>query len=271
MIFYSTRSCYRTCFEDGACKAFEAHSSPQTLHVLVNGSGYTFQHVASPQYGEGNYRKCTNCRYSIECDEGQNLAYTVDAFDLEDEVSCSHGEECVDWVEITFPHLNLKKRFCGRGEFGESRVVGHNKILFEFASNRRVEDLGFLYTIRCLDSNLEHGASIAEYCNKPLGSQPPIIRPEGLDYDPTTAPVQTVVGKKSVLVFRDDLISVFEGKQRLYKTKGIERLDVESDLSKVTKINYPGPNRKVFSGYGILAINDGRAYYFQTGANPIVS
>ena len=82
----------------------------------------------------------------------------------------------MDWVEITFPHLNLKKRFCGRGEFGESRVVGHNKILFEFASNRRVEDLGFLYTIRCLDSNLEHGASIAEYCNKPLGSQPPIIR-----------------------------------------------------------------------------------------------
>ena len=72
-----------------------------------------------------------------------------------------------------------------------------------------------------------------------------------MDYDPTTAPVQTVVGKKSVLVFRDDLISVFEGKQRLYKTKGIERLDVESDLSKVTKINYPGPNRKVFSGYGI--------------------
>ena len=62
MIFYSTHSCYRTCFEDGACKAFEVHSSPQTLHVLVNGSGYTFQHVASPQYGEGNYRKSTNCR-----------------------------------------------------------------------------------------------------------------------------------------------------------------------------------------------------------------
>ena len=62
MIFYSTRSCYRTCFEDGVCKAFDPHSSPQTLHVLVNGSGYTFQHVASPRYGEGNYRKSTNCR-----------------------------------------------------------------------------------------------------------------------------------------------------------------------------------------------------------------
>ena len=101
------------------------------------------------------------CRYSIECEEGQKVAYSVDAFNLENEVECS-GEECVDWVEITFHHLNVKERFCGRGEFGQSKVVGHNKLSFEFASNRHIQDLGFLYTVRCLDSNVDDGAAIAE-------------------------------------------------------------------------------------------------------------
>lgn len=117
-----------------------------------------------------------------------------------------------------------------------------------------------------------------------------LLQPSGLDYNPTTAPDRIVVDKRSVLVFEDNTITVYEGEQIIKSIKGIERLDVENSISNVTKIHYPSQESRLFYGYGtiqnyymgqeiciflvmpgVLAENENRAYYFQTGADPIVN
>lgn len=76
-------------------------------------------------------------------------------------------------MEVTFHHLSVKERFCGRGEVNEARVVGHNKISFEFASNRRTQDAGFLYFVRCIDDD---SIALTQSCSKPIGSEPQMIQ-----------------------------------------------------------------------------------------------
>ena len=112
-------------------------------------------------------------RYSVECDPGQILSYSVHSFDLENRVNCSSGEECVDWVEVTYHHLGQKERFCGARELGQLHLVGHNKISFEFVSNRRTEAGGFLYFVQCFDEDItDQDTAVTESCSKPPGSQP---------------------------------------------------------------------------------------------------
>ena len=74
--FCSTRTCYRTCFEDGVCKSFVTDVNEQPLKVDVQHANFTVRRIFSPRYNKKNkndYRKSTNCRYvhlySL-CDDG---------------------------------------------------------------------------------------------------------------------------------------------------------------------------------------------------------
>ena len=95
------------------------------------------------------------------------------SFDLEEKGTCDTSEECLDWVEITYHHLNEKARFCGSGQLGEVHIVGHNKITFDFASNRRGESAGFLYFVRCFNESISDTTAESESCTKPHTSLPP--------------------------------------------------------------------------------------------------
>ena len=88
----------------------------------------------------------------------------MDKFDLEDETYCSNEDEdvCVDFVEVSFGDHHSGVKYCGNGELGETRVIGHDEITFEFVSNRRKQTEGFSYTVRCYNSNIEQQVSSSD-------------------------------------------------------------------------------------------------------------
>ena len=63
--FYSTRTCYRTCFEDGVCKSFVTGVNEQPLKIDIQHDSFTVQRIFSPRYNRSDYRKSTNCRYTF--------------------------------------------------------------------------------------------------------------------------------------------------------------------------------------------------------------
>ena len=97
-------------------------------------------------------------RYSVQCNPGQILSYSVHAFDLEGKGICFGNHVCVDWVEITYNSLRTRERFCGSGEVNEVHVDGLNEITLEFSTNRQTEDRGFLYYIQCVDPGFDYNA-----------------------------------------------------------------------------------------------------------------
>ena len=97
-------------------------------------------------------------RYSVKCEPGQLLSYSVHEFNLEPKSTCSNQLQCIDYVEIRFRNLETKPRFCGSGEVGEVHVDGSNEMTFEFASNRRTEKGGFLYFVTCTDPGFDQNA-----------------------------------------------------------------------------------------------------------------
>ena len=59
----STRTCYRTCFEDSLCKSHVSVVNEQRIRKLSHDlSQYSTQRIFSPRYGKKNYRQSTNCR-----------------------------------------------------------------------------------------------------------------------------------------------------------------------------------------------------------------
>ena len=97
-------------------------------------------------------------RYSVKCEPGQLLSYSVHEFNLEPKSTCSNQPQCIDYVEIRFRNLKAKPRFCGSGEVGEVHVDGSNEMTFEFASNRQTEKGGFLYFVTCTDPGFDQNA-----------------------------------------------------------------------------------------------------------------
>ena len=98
------------------------------------------------------------CRYAVKCNPGQLLSYSVHSFDLEEKGTCSHHQQCLDWVEIVYRNLETRRRFCGSGEVGEVHVDGSNEMRLEFTSNRRIQGSGFLYFVRCFDPGFDLNA-----------------------------------------------------------------------------------------------------------------
>ena len=134
-------------------------------------------------------------RYSVKCNPGQILSYSVHAFNLETEGTCFSQQECVDWVELTYKNLNTKQRFCGTGEVGEVHVDGLDELTFEFASNRRTEHDGFLYFVTCIDPGFDQNAvglgvtqasPQAPFANDPFNH---CSQPQNMSPRPTTVQV----------------------------------------------------------------------------------
>ena len=114
-------------------------------------------------------------RYSVQCEPGQLLSYSVTEFNLEPEGNCSDRQECLDWVEITFNNLGIRRKFCGSGELGRVRVEGTNELMFEFASNRETEKEGFSYSVTCIDPGLDQNAvNLGTIQFSPLDKQLPL-------------------------------------------------------------------------------------------------
>ena len=123
-----------------------------------------------------------NCRYSVQCEPGQILSYTIKEVNLENPVYCSNREECVDWVDIVFNYsIDGPLRFCGREETStEVFIVGTDKMDFKFVSNRYAQARGFWFVVQCADSNLgQQNESVAQsvplshqYCSRPCCSKP---------------------------------------------------------------------------------------------------
>lgn len=94
-------------------------------------------------------------RYSIKCDPGQLLSYSVHSFHLEQEGTCFEQNECLDWVQVGLRNLGNSERFCGIGEVNEIHVDGAEEMTIEFASNRKTETGGFLYFISCVNPGFD--------------------------------------------------------------------------------------------------------------------
>lgn len=105
-----------------------------------------------------NHKCVCDDRYSIKCEPGQIISYSVLDFDLEAESTCFGVKECLDWVELSYTNLGTTKRFCASGEVGEVHVDGANELIFEFVSNRRTEKRGFQYFVKCFDPGFDENA-----------------------------------------------------------------------------------------------------------------
>ena len=121
-------------------------------------------------------------RYSVQCEPGQLLSYSVHEFNLEPKSTCSNQPQCIDYVEMTFRNLKAKPRFCGSGEVGEVHVDGSNEMAFEFASNRRTEKGGFLYFVTCTDPSFDQNAVN-------FGIVPTSKKPAGININACSAPL----------------------------------------------------------------------------------
>ena len=101
---------------------------------------------------------CITCRFTIQCEPGQLLSYSVTGFDLEGKANCSGSPECLDWVKIDFRNMHSTERQCATGELREVHVDGANEMQVEFISNRWGERDGFEYYITCIDPTFDGNA-----------------------------------------------------------------------------------------------------------------
>ena len=105
----------------------------------------------------------------MKCDRGQIISYSVLDFDLETKDTCSSTSQCLDYVEITYPNLGTRKRFCGGGEQGQIHVDGSNALIFEFVSNRHLEKRGFHFFVNCIDPASDMNAIKTGAVDSPAG------------------------------------------------------------------------------------------------------
>lgn len=79
-------------------------------------------------------------------------------FDVEGDSTCSGQQKCIDWVEIDYVNYGTTHRFCGTGEEGQIHVDGSSEMLIEFVSNRKKQNVGFLYFAICTQPGFDQNA-----------------------------------------------------------------------------------------------------------------
>lgn len=79
-------------------------------------------------------------------------------FNVEGDSTCAGQQKCIDWVEIDYVNYGTTQRFCGSGEEGEVHVDGSSEMRIEFVSNRKQENVGFLYFAICMNPNFDQNA-----------------------------------------------------------------------------------------------------------------
>ena len=61
-------------------------------------------------------------------------------------------------MEIDFVNYGTTQRFCGSGEEDEVYMDGSSEMQIEFVSNRKQENVGFLYFMICTTPNFDQNA-----------------------------------------------------------------------------------------------------------------
>lgn len=87
----------------------------------------------------------------MNCEKGWVLSYSIHELSLENQATCSAGEEptCVDWVNIESDSNGYTKPLCGTQNLDNAFFLDGQSVNIEFVSNRNEQEAGFLLFATC--------------------------------------------------------------------------------------------------------------------------